>query len=142
MNDPATPLPVGDPAESRVRRAEVAASWCLRIGTISSLVLVISGVAVTLGRHPEWLLDPEAFKTLVAQDADFPHSFSEAIDGVLAFRGRAIIQLGILCLIMTPVLRVVVSAIAFARTNDRIFAALALGVLVLLGAAFAAGGLH
>ena len=57
--------------------------------------------------------------------------------GILAdigqFRGRGIIQLGLLLLIATPVARVVFAIIGFALEKDRLYvvvAALVLGILL------------
>lgn len=130
------------PEDPRLRRAEVAASWCLRVGTLLSIALALLGVAMTLIGHPEWLGDPEAFRQLVAQDASTPSSLGEIAEGLRAFRGKAIIQAAVVCLILTPVLRVVVSAIAFLRAGDRLFATFAIVALLLLVAAFVAGGVH
>jgi uncharacterized membrane protein len=57
-------------------------------------------------------------------------------------RGRAIIQLGLLLLIATPVLRVAYSALAFARRRDWVYVVVPTFVLLVLlvGLAFAPGG--
>ncbi len=46
--------------------------------------------------------------------------------------GRAIIDIGLLLLIATPVMRVVFSMVAFALEKDRLYVALTLIVLVIL----------
>lgn len=51
---------------------------------------------------------------------------------VRAGRGRGIIQLGLLLLIATPVARVAYLIYAFSRQKDRLYAAVALLVLLLL----------
>lgn len=52
--------------------------------------------------------------------------------GVSQLRGRAIIQLGLLLLIATPVARVIFSAFAFARERDYLYVAITLTVLAVL----------
>jgi uncharacterized membrane protein len=58
------------------------------------------------------------------------------VEGILAgvrqFRGRAIIQLGVLLLIATPVARVVFSAFAFAFEKDKLYVCITLFVLAIL----------
>ena len=58
------------------------------------------------------------------------------VGGILAgcreFRGRAIIQLGVLLLIATPVARVVFSALAFAFEKDKLYVGITLFVLAIL----------
>lgn len=122
-----------------LRKAEIAASWCLRVGTLLSIALILSGVGLVVVGHPEWLHDPEAFSRLVGHGTSSTHSFASIVDGLARLQAPALIELGVICLIVTPVLRVVVSAIAFARARDFVFAGLAVGVLVLLAAAFAVG---
>ncbi len=51
---------------------------------------------------------------------------------MLQFSGRAIIQLGLLLLIATPVARVIFSAFAFARERDYLYVAFTLTVLAVL----------
>ena len=54
--------------------------------------------------------------------------------GALSGHGRAIVQLGLLLLIATPVARVVFCAVAFARRRDWVYVLIplvVLGVLVL-----------
>ena len=52
--------------------------------------------------------------------------------GVSALRARAIIQLGVLLLVLTPIARVAFSAVAFARQRDAFFVAVTLFVLGVL----------
>jgi uncharacterized membrane protein len=59
-----------------------------------------------------------------------------SVRGIVAdvFSGssRGVIQLGLLVLIATPVARVILSLIGFARQRDRLYVAVSLTVLVLL----------
>ena len=52
--------------------------------------------------------------------------------GVLKLNGEAFIMLGLFCLILTPVLRVVVSIVAFAKEKDYLYVIITLIVLVIL----------
>jgi uncharacterized membrane protein len=51
---------------------------------------------------------------------------------VLSFRGRGIIQLGLLLLIATPIARVALSVVAFAIQRDRLYVVATLVVLAVL----------
>ena len=55
----------------------------------------------------------------------------------MALRGQAIMALGLLILIITPVLRVAISIVAFAIQHDRIYVAITSLVLALLILSFA-----
>ncbi|WP_317169624.1 DUF1634 domain-containing protein [Mucilaginibacter humi] len=54
------------------------------------------------------------------------------INGILTFRGRAIIQAGIILLIFTPVIRVVFSAIGFILEKDYLYTGITLLVLLII----------
>jgi len=59
-------------------------------------------------------------------------SVSGIVKDALAFRGRGLIQLGLLVLIATPVARVAFSVAAFAMQRDRLYVVVALIVLAVL----------
>jgi len=52
--------------------------------------------------------------------------------GLAGLRGQALVMLGLLVLMATPVLRVAVSLVSFLRSRDRAFTLLTSAVLVLL----------
>ena len=71
--------------------------------------------------------------------ADFRHFTGDAatgipgiVSGVLARSPRALMQLGILLLIVTPIMRVALSLVAFGRERDRTYIAITALVLLLL----------
>jgi uncharacterized membrane protein len=57
---------------------------------------------------------------------------SGIVKDALAFRGRGLIQLGLLLLIATPLARVAFSVAAFALEGDRLYVVVALIVLAVL----------
>jgi uncharacterized membrane protein len=65
------------------------------------------------------------------------------VEGILgqvrAWRGRGIIQLGLLLLIATPVARVAFSVVAFALERDRLYVGITLIVLAVLAFSLAGG---
>ena len=64
---------------------------------------------------------------------------SGIIRGAVSFRGRNIIQLGLLILIATPVARVAFSVIAFVLERDRLYVVITLIVLAVLLFSLAGG---
>ena len=94
---------------------------------ISGLVVLIGGVLYVLryGR------DPVHYENFDPQRAGL-RSIVEVGKYALHGDGRAIIEIGLLLLIATPVMRVVFSMIAFALEKDRLYVALTLIVLVIL----------
>lgn len=61
-----------------------------------------------------------------------PHSPSTILRGVVQLRPYAIMMLGIFLLILTPVLRVVVSIYAFIKERDRLYTWITTAVLIIL----------
>jgi uncharacterized membrane protein len=100
----------------------------LRTGVVVAAAVVIIGAVVYLCHHGTALPDYKRFK---GEPTDL-RSVVGIIKDVLAFSGRGIIQLGLLLLIATPVMRVLLSLIAFIRQRDRTYVALTLAVLIIL----------
>lgn len=126
-------------AEARVRKVELMISTLLRTGVVSSLALVVLGVAVGVLRHPADLTSPDSLHRLTAPGAQFPHTWRDVGAGLLALNGQAIIAAGLLMLIATPVLRVAVSVFAFHAEGDRTYTRITLLVLCLLLLSFVLG---
>ena len=64
--------------------------------------------------------------------ANFPRCIGDTWAGALALRPFALIELGALVLVATPIFRVATSAVLFAVEEDRLYAGLTLAVLLLL----------
>ncbi len=107
----------------------------LRWGVLLSMAVVIFGGGVYLYRHGLSILDYSTFKG----QPDLTSNFIAIIHGVLTFRGRAIIQLGILLLIATPIIRVAYSAIGFITEKDYLYTGIALLVLAIIMASMLGG---
>jgi len=111
------------------RKIEETVGEILRAGVmVSALVVFVGGflyVIGSAGAHPDYRIfrgEPANLKTL-----------SGILRGVRQLHARAIIQLGLLLLIATPVLRVVVSIVGFAAERDRmyvLFTAIVLSILL------------
>ena len=64
--------------------------------------------------------------------ADNLRTLSGIFEGILQFNGASIIQLGVVILIATPILRIVVSSIAFLIEKDWLYVAITLTVLAVI----------
>ncbi len=105
-----------------------AVSRLLRAGVTLSAVVAIGGLTLDLLRHGG---DPPHYRVFVGEPAEL-RSVWGVLHGAAALDARALIQLGLLILIATPVARVVFSAAAFALERDRVFVALTALVLAAL----------
>ncbi|MFB6455310.1 DUF1634 domain-containing protein [Chitinophaga sp. Hz27] len=97
----------------------------LRLGVIMSSTLVLIGGIIYLYRHGAEMPSYREF-TGVRAGLD---SFAGIIHGVRGIHGMEIIQLGVVCLIATPILRVALSVFAFLLEKDYLYVVLTLIVL-------------
>jgi uncharacterized membrane protein len=107
---------------------EKVVSVVLRTGVIISGFIVLLGGIYFLVRHGR---EPVNYHTFQGQTFS-GHYIVEIVRGALRLQGRSIIQLGVLCLIATPIVRVVVSLIGFALERDRTYVLITSLVLVIL----------
>ena len=125
--------------EERVRKVELLISNLLRVGVILSLTLVVFGTVVSFAQHPEFLSNRSFFDVSSAPRSPILHSLSAVGDGLMALKGEAIVTLGILLLIATPVIRVGVSIFAFIYQRDRLYTFITATVFCLLLLSFVLG---
>ncbi|UFS69999.1 DUF1634 domain-containing protein [Geomonas sp. RF6] len=118
--------------EERIRQVELAISQLLRIGVILSLLLIVGGTIVTFCRHPLYVSSTDVLQRLTEPGAAFPHTLRDVVAGLRELRGLAIVTVGLLLLIATPVLRVAISILGFIYQGDRVFTAITTVVLGLL----------
>ena len=102
--------------------------WILRAGVFISMFIVVIGGIVYIGRHGREISDYTQFKGV----PEFVSTASGIWRGILTLRGRAIIQAGIILLILTPVLRVVVSGIGFLLEKDYLYTGISVLVLLVI----------
>ncbi len=105
---------------------QVAISRVLRMGVSVSAVLIATGFIGS------FLVGWEGSLRGVGPGIVAPASFTQLGTGLLELRPIAITQLGLLVLIATPVVRVAVSVIGFARERDVLYVAITLAVLAIL----------
>ncbi len=100
----------------------------LRLGVIISATVMIIGLVLLIvkgnGGYPH---------------NAFPTDFTQIWAGIAELKPYAIMMLGIFLLILTPVLRVVVSIYSFYREGDSLYVWITTIVLVILGIGFVFG---
>lgn len=106
----------------------------LRAGVVCAAAVAVFGGALFLARHGS---EPATYGVFHGEPQDL-RSVGAILREVPMLRGRATIQLGLLLLLATPVARVVLTLVAFARQSDWRYVAIASVVLVLL--LFSLGG--
>lgn len=109
-------------------RLEQVMGDLLRGGVILAAAVVLSGGALFLWRHAGEAADYQEFRGVPAEYRS-PAAIAES---ALSLSGRGLIQLGLLLLIATPVVRVAFSAVAFAWQRDYTYTLLTLIVLGVL----------
>lgn len=127
--DPSTRLvPVGykqqNQADSHAEKIATASiGWILQGGVLLSAAIIVLGILL-LPLHPGEL-SPERMLA-------FPTTLNQVVAGLLVLRPQAVITLGLLLLIATPVIRVAASILVFAFERDRKFVIITFTVLVIL----------
>src|ERR1039457_417600 len=102
------------------QRIEVIIGTLLRTGVILAASVVMIGAVVYLMRHGLEIPNFGAFH----EEPEGLRNIRTIVDGALGASGRAIIQLGMLLLIATPIVRVLFSAGAFALERDYLYVAI------------------
>ena len=97
----------------------------LRIGVVTSSIIVFIGGMIYLYRHGHETPDYGTF-TGVREGLD---NLPGIIRGIMANQGRDIIQLGVVLLIATPIIRIAFSVIAFLIEKDYLYVFITLLVL-------------
>ena len=125
--------------EARVRRAELVISGVLRVGVVTSLLVIVVGTLLTFFHHPDYVTSRAELDRLTHPGAAVPQSLKGVMSGIRSFRGQSIVAAGLLLLILTPVVRVAVSILAFMVQRDRTYVAITSVVLLLLLLSFVLG---
>ena len=129
------------PDDAIVHRVERAIGHLLRWGVMTSLALLIVGSALSF-RHGRYGTTRADVARLIAGGERGPQSPHAFVDGLHDWRGQAFILAGLFVLMLTPIVRVAVSIVAFAIQRDWAFVVIASIVLALLVASFLTGEIH
>lgn len=118
-------------------RIEQTVGNLLRAGVVLSATVVVVGAVLFLARHGG---QPPHYTTFRGEPANLCH-VGGILTEALAGRAHALIQLGLLLLIATPVARVAFSVVGFALEKDHAYVLITLVVLGVLTFSLAGGRL-
>ncbi|RYE04756.1 MAG: DUF1634 domain-containing protein [Sphingobacteriaceae bacterium] len=107
----------------------------LRYGVILAIIVVFCGGLIYVYRHGQETASYHIFNG----EPEFLKNITGILNGILQFKGRAIIQFGILLLIATPIVRILLSIIGFFREKDYLYVAITLLVLGIISASMLSG---
>ncbi|RTL53239.1 MAG: DUF1634 domain-containing protein [Sphingobacteriales bacterium] len=114
---------------------EFAMGNLLRLGVIISSIIVVIGGIIYLYKHGMQI--PE-YATFTGDKSMF-NAVTKIFKGLKEWKGQAIIQLGIMVLIFTPIARIVFSFIGFLIEKDLLYMLLTLIVLAIITFSLLAG---
>ena len=100
----------------------------LQAGVVLASIVVVLGATLLLVRHGA---EPSAF-SVFRGDSSTLRSVSATLRGAVHGDPQAIVQLGLVLLIATPVARVALTLAAFVAQRDRLYVAMTALVLALL----------
>ncbi len=114
-----------DPKKTSKAKASttIVIGWILRGGVTLSAAIILTGLLLLLF-HPGGLSGHVP--------GIFPSTLDQVWSGILNLQPQAVIALGLLLLIATPVITVTTSAVAFAVERDRRYVVISLIVLAIL----------
>ena len=117
------------------RDIEILIGKLLRYGVLlSCLVTGLGGLLFLFqnyGSIPNYSPHPEGFDTFTGTP-EYLHHFSGIISGIKSLDGAAVIQLGVILLVATPILRVFFSFFAFLYEKDYLYVSITLIVLLII----------
>jgi uncharacterized membrane protein len=113
------------PADGKVERIIGA---LLRVGVITAALVACAGGIWRLAEHGNQAAEYAGFRG----EPEHLTSVAGILRAAASLQSDAIIQLGVLLLISVPILRVIVSVIAFALERDWLYVAVTVMVLAIL----------
>jgi uncharacterized membrane protein len=109
-------------------RMEVIMGRLLQVGVLLASAVVLVGGVLYVRTHSD---RPANYRTFLSEPANLRHP-AEMFRLVATGDGAAIVQLGVLLLIATPIARVVFAVVGFAVERDRLYVVVSLVVLAVL----------
>jgi uncharacterized membrane protein len=125
---PTPPPPADDVHAARDHAVEQLLGNFLRWSVLVAAAIVLAGGVLFLVRHGG---EPVDYRVFRGQPPELS-TLGGIIRGALTLDARAVVQLGVLALLATPVLRVAFSLVAFAIQRDRLYVLITSIVLALL----------
>ncbi|KRM21376.1 DUF1634 domain-containing protein [Latilactobacillus graminis] len=114
--------------KTEMAQIELIIGKILRIGVMVSATILIIGMLLAVIHGGTGYAEYQ-----------FPTTLTQIFNGITMLKAGAVIMLGLFCLILTPVLRVVVSIYAFAKEGDYLYVWITVIVLVILMIGMAIG---
>ena len=130
---------MSDAPQHEPRWVDTAISNLLRAGVVISMIVVVIGLVFTFVHHPQYIHSKSALGQLTDAGTVYAHRIRDVATLTRHGGGQAIVMLGLLLLIATPVMRVAFSILAFAIERDRLYMTITVVVLALLLLSFAIG---
>lgn len=110
------------------RQVEQSIAFLLRVGVLLAAAVVLMGGFLYLAHEGNHHADYSVFQS----EPRYLRTPSLVLRDAFSGEPKAIIELGLLLLILTPVARVVFSIVAFVRERDRMYVVMTLIVLGVL----------
>jgi uncharacterized membrane protein len=117
-----------DRQAQRDARLEVVIGYTLRLGVITAAALIFTGGMFFLIENRATALHYETFHAALRHS----DNLAGMVQNIRNFSSEGIIQLGLLVLIATPILRVIFSLVAFALERDIVYVFVTAIVLAVL----------
>jgi uncharacterized membrane protein len=140
MSAPVMAGPRPEGREGRVgrerRELERVVSRVLRAGVAAATVLLALGLVLAFVHGP---LRHGDTSMLTEPDPPVPHTPGAVLSALRHGQAEGVLVTGLAVLVLTPLVRVVASVVAYWRARDRAFLALTLTVLALLAMSTAVG---
>ncbi len=118
------------------KQIDTVISILLRTGVIAASIIVLAGGVLYLIKHGR---DLPTYHIFLGEPSEL-RSVWGALRLAGTLSGRGIIQLGLLVLVLTPVMRVAFTVISFIIQKDNIYVGVTLIVLTVLLFSLAGGG--
>lgn len=123
-----SPPPLAPESRWSDEHVEIFIGRVLQIGVLVSAAVTLLGAIILLAHNGGTIADFRVFRGASPE----LRSIGAIMRGVVALDGRAITQLGLVLLILTPVSRVALTLWAFLRQHDRLYVVVTTVVLLLL----------
>jgi uncharacterized membrane protein len=103
----------------------------LRVAVIGSVALILLGMTLCFVRHPSYLFSPGELAVL-SNPGGAKVSAGEVFVGAAHLQGQAVVLLGLMTLMVTPIVSVFLATAFFVRARQWSFVAVSGTVLLLL----------
>lgn len=111
---------------------DILLATTLRIGvSVACLIAAIGGTIYLLHHGNEPMPDYSTFSYTDAHPAEYT-TLSGIVQGIAGMNAMSWIQLGVIALLLTPILRVLISLVDFLKERDWLYAAISSIVLTII----------